>query len=396
MALSTAGKPSTVFILNPLVLDNGYYRTKISFPFPVRVVGNVPRVVMGDWVSFGNLMHSGSEWNPRKFPGLESTAVHIVDRGVRTGVREAVQARMKGDALGLFEGLLWGDTSMLSRLSLEQFRGTGLIHLLAVSGMNIGGVLLLSSILVGGLARIPGVLRAVSSQRLFLASYVMIGIAYLLLAGFPAGLTRAYMMGGMALLGFMSASESRAMQALFVAFFVIVLWSPSVVSEVSFQLSFLSTFAVIVSAGLLRAIQRRIRGVPTGGAMRYLLALSFTSLFVTLTLAPYLTYLFGEAPLGSSVLNLAFIPLTELVLFPLAAVACLSSFVFPPMAALLAWCFDVLAACSLSLMGRLYSVAWVQKSSLILNLSPVHLNLFYGVWLVGSFWLLKKARAWQG
>jgi competence protein ComEC len=286
MALSTAGKPSTVFILNPLVMDNGYYRTKISFPFPVRVVGNAPSVVLGDWVSFGNLMHSGSEWNPRKLPGLESTEVHIVNRGVRTGIREAVQARMKVDTLGLFEGLLWGDTSMLSRLRLEQFRGTGLIHLLAVSGMNIGGVMLLSSLLVGGLARIPGVLRAVSSQRLFLASYVMIGVAYLLLAGFPAGLTRAYMMGGMALLGFMSASESRAMQALFVAFFVIVLWSPSVVSEVSFQLSFLSTCAVIVSAGLLRAIQRRVRGVPNCGAFRYLLALSFTSLFVTLTLAP--------------------------------------------------------------------------------------------------------------
>ena len=58
MALSTAGKPSTVFILNPLVMDNGYYRTKISFPFPVRVVGNAPSVVLGDWVSFGNLMHS--------------------------------------------------------------------------------------------------------------------------------------------------------------------------------------------------------------------------------------------------------------------------------------------------------------------------------------------------
>jgi len=140
--------------------------------------------------------------------------------------------------------------------------------------MNIGGVLLLSSLLVGGLARIPGVLRAVSSQRLFLVSYVMIGIAYLILAGFPASLTRAYIMGGMALLGFMSASESRAMQALFVAFFVIVLGNPSVVSEVSFQLSFLSTCAVIVSAGLLRAIQRRIRVVSTGGAMRYLLALS--------------------------------------------------------------------------------------------------------------------------
>ena len=396
MAFSSADKPSTVLIMNPLVLDNGYCRTKIFLPFPVRVVGNAPRVAMGDWVSFGHLMHSGSGWNSRKLPGLETMAVGIKNRGVRRGIREAVQARMKGDALGLFEGLLWGDTSMLSRLRLEQFRGTGLIHLLAVSGMNIGGVLLLSSLFVGVLARIPGVLGVVSSQTLFLALYAMIGIAYLLLADFPVGLTRAYMMGGMALLGFMSASESRAMQMLSVAFFVIVLGNPSVVSEVSFQLSFLSTCAVIVSAGLWRAIQRRARGVPTGGAKRYLLALAFTSLFVTLTLAPYLIYLFGEAPLGSSVLNLVFIPLTELVLFPLAAVACLSSFVFPPMAALLAWCFNVTAACSLSLMGCLYSLAWVQKSSLILNLSPVHLNLFYGAWLVGSFWLLKKARAWQG
>jgi len=149
-------------------------------------------------------------------------------------------------------------------------------------------------------------------------------------------------------------------------------------------------------SGPVESHPKENRGVPTCGAFRYLLALSFTSLFVTLTLAPYLTYLFGEAPLGSTVLNLAFIPLTELVLFPLAAVVCLFSFVFPPMAALLAWCFDVLAAFSLSLMGRLYSVGWVQKSSLILNLSPVHLNLFYGWWLVGSLWLLKKARAWQG
>ena len=351
---------------------------------------------MGDWVSFGSFMRSGSERNPGRLPVLEATALHIKSMGVRGGVREAVQARMKGDAIGLFEGLLWGDTSMLSRLRLEQFRGTGLVHLLAVSGMNIGGVLLLSSLFVGGLTRIPGALRVVSSQRLFLASYATIGIAYLLLAGFPEGLTRAYTMGGIALLGFMSGSESRAIQALFLAFFVIVLGNPYVVSEVSFQLSFMSTWAVIASTGLWRAIQRRIRGVPTGGPMGYLLALSFTSLFVTLTLAPYLTCLFGEAPLGSSVLNLAFIPLTELVLFPLAAVACLSSFVFPPMAALLAWCFDILASCSLSLMGRVYSLAWVQKSSLILNLSPVHLNLFYGGWLVGSLWLLKRARAWQG
>ena len=394
-ALNGSSTHNAVIVFDPLVFENGVYRIKVASPIPVRIHGNFRKVAMGDWIALDHLKYSGRRWNPMHVPALETQEVYVKYKGVRKEMRERVQSRFKGDALGLYEGLLWGDTSSLSRLRLEQFRGTGLVHLLAVSGMNIVGVLLLSTMMTGALSRIPGVLRVMSSQKILLAAYGLIGIGYLLLAGFPSGLTRAYIMGGMSLVGFMSASELRAMQALFMAFLAIVLWNPSAVSEVSFQLSFLSTYAVIVSASLWRTIQKSILGLRVSGLGNYFLALGITSVFVTAMLAPYLVYLFGEAPLVSSVLNIWFIPLTEVVLFPLAVTACLFSFVFPPIGALLAWFFNIAAACFMGLMGHFYSLAWVQKASLILNLSLVHLNLFYGACLVGSFLLLKKAKAWQ-
>ena len=157
--------------------------------------------------------------------------------GVRAGVRESVA--WAGPAGALVPALVTGDDRALSVEVAEDFRSSGLTHLLAVSGMNL-------TIVLGALL---GLARAVGARgRLLTALAVAGAVGFVLLARPDPSVLRAAAMGLVALAGLTAGDRRRGMRALCVAVLVLILLDPWLARSPGFLLSALATAAILVLA----------------------------------------------------------------------------------------------------------------------------------------------------
>jgi competence protein ComEC len=173
---------------------------------------------------------------------------------LRQGLRDAV-APLPADQRGLLPGLVDGDTSQLDPRLNDDFRTTGLTHLTAVSGTNVGVVLSAALLLcvwlsIGLRWRAP------------LAGAVL--VAFVVLARPQPSVLRAAVMGAIALLALGTGSQRQAFPALSATVLLLILVSPDLASSPGFALSTLATGALLLVAPVWRA--RLARRMPVWAA----------------------------------------------------------------------------------------------------------------------------------
>lgn len=155
---------------------------------------------------------------------------------VRAAVTGSVSERPP-DVRALVPALVHGDDHALTEELAEDFRDTGLTHLLAVSGTNL--TLVVGSVLV--LARATGV--GIRSQ-------VVLGAlgtaAFVVLARPEPSVVRAAAMGLVALLGLGSGGRGRGVRCLAWAVIALVYLDPWLARSVGFCLSTLATAGILV------------------------------------------------------------------------------------------------------------------------------------------------------
>jgi competence protein ComEC len=143
------------------------------------------------------------------------------------------------DRRALVPALVDGDDAELDPALADDFRTTGLTHLLAVSGTNLT--------LVVGFALV--VARWCHVRGRWLYAVGAVGIAgFVLLARAEPSVLRAAAMGSVALLGMGANGADRGMRALGVATIVLLLMDPSLASATGFGLSVLATAGILVLA----------------------------------------------------------------------------------------------------------------------------------------------------
>ncbi len=135
------------------------------------------------------------------------------------------------------KALFLGERSDMDQDFRDLFLNTGTMHILAVSGFNIG---FLSAVLWLLLKPFP-------LHRNLKLSLTLIAVwAYCLLVGWQAPVVRATLMATVFLLGEMMGRKSDGLNALGLAACVILALNPLQLFDVGFQLSFLAVFGLIV------------------------------------------------------------------------------------------------------------------------------------------------------
>ena len=155
--------------------------------------------------------------------------------GVRGGVRDAVA--WAGEPGTLIPALVTGDDAALPSELADDFRTSGLTHLLAVSGTNL--TLVLGAVL--------GIARALGARGRVLSAVGVLGaVGFVLLARPDPSVLRAAAMGLVALAGLTAGDRRRGLRALCVAVLVLVLVDPWLARSAGFLLSALATGAILV------------------------------------------------------------------------------------------------------------------------------------------------------
>ncbi|GGO78711.1 ComEC/Rec2 family competence protein [Nocardioides deserti] len=210
---------------------------------------------------------------------------------VRRSIREAVDHRPPAQA-ALVPALVTGDDQLLDTEVEEDFRTTGLTHLLAVSGTNL--TLVVGFLLL--LARWCGVRGR--------GTYVVgaLGIVGLvLLARTEPSVLRAAVMGSVALLALGVHALQRGFRALGVAVVVLLLVQPGLATSPGFALSVLATAGILVLAPVWR--DAMARWLP-----RWVAEAVAVPLAAQLACTPVVAALSGEVSLVAVAANLVVAP----------------------------------------------------------------------------------------
>jgi competence protein ComEC len=216
---------------------------------------------------------------------IGARAEAALDRGAPA--REAALAR----------GFVLGEEDGIDARTTEDFRRSGLSHLLAVSGQNVALLALLAMPVLAALG-LP--LRA---RLVWVLGLIAV---YVPLAGAGPSIARAAIMGALSVLATLAGRRASRLYALAVAAVVLLALEPRIGADVGWQLSFAAVLGILLLAGSLReAITGRI---GDGGWRRTLAEGAAMTIAATLATAPLIAFHFEAISTMTLPANLLALP----------------------------------------------------------------------------------------
>jgi competence protein ComEC len=197
----------------------------------------------------------------------------------------------------LARGFVLGEDEGIDAATREDFRRSGLSHLLAVSGENVTLLALLAMPLLGFLG-IP-----LRERLLWLLGLIAL---YVPLAGSGPSIQRAGVMGAVGLLATLEGRRASRLYALALALGVTLAIDPGVAGDVGWQLSFAAVLGILVLARPLRDwLAGRIGRGGWRGALGEGLAVTVAA---TLATAPLIAYHFETVSTTTLLANVLALP----------------------------------------------------------------------------------------
>lgn len=174
--------------------------------------------------------------------------------GVRARTERALTARVPAEQGALARGMVLGQDGALTEDVREDFRATGLAHLVAASGANV--ILLATLVLALGAAAGLGL-----TVRLWVA--IVLVVAYVPLAGAGPSIQRAAVMGAAGLVAALAGRPASRWYALLLAAALTLAWNPHAAADPGWQLSFAAVLSLLALVPKLRT-RLSAAGVPRG------------------------------------------------------------------------------------------------------------------------------------
>ena len=228
---------------------------------------------------------------PFRIVGRRGGIGGVADR-LRASIASALARGTTGERRALLEGVVLGDETELDAGLQDDFKASGLYHLLAVSGQNVAFIV--AGVL--GLAWLLGV------PRLAAEAVALMSIAtYTLAVGWQPSVVRAAVAGGLASLAWLASRPRDRWHFMAVGALVLLTWTPMTLLDPGFQLSFAAVAAIFVGVPWLDTRLERLPGpVALPRAVRLSLAISIACGVAT---APILWLDFQRVPVWSVLAN---------------------------------------------------------------------------------------------
>lgn len=157
----------------------------------------------------------------------------------RAYCQEIIRKYLPKESIGVAESLLIGDKTNLGIEERNSFAVAGAMHLLAVSGLHVGIVLLLLTKLFQ-LAS-----KWISWKRATIISLALLWF-YAFLTGASPSVIRALIMFTMLSVGQLLGRNHSSMNALFFSAFILLLYNPLYILDIGFQLSYLAMLGIFL------------------------------------------------------------------------------------------------------------------------------------------------------
>lgn len=206
--------------------------------------------------------------------------------------------------VGILEGMIIGDTSYVSDEVKNNFRDSGISHLLAVSGSNVAYILILCKF---AFEKIFG--RNVSN---FLT--ILFIVLFSMLSGMSASVVRAAIMAIVIILSEFLIQKPNTYASISFSALLILLYNPITIYDVGFVLSFSGTIGIVIfNKKISELLESKIK-IDKDKIIGKIIAVFIETLSVTLSaqiaVTPITLYYFNTFSCVSILANLIIVPAT--------------------------------------------------------------------------------------
>lgn len=209
-------------------------------------------------------------------------------------------AGLDNEALSISSALLLGQKTGLAKETRKKYAQVGASHLLALSGMHLG--------IIYGILYMLFIRRIRYSEwKWFWLPPILLTIwGYAFIAGMPISLVRASIMFSLATIATFAQNDTPPLHILALSALTILLFRPSALFEISFQLSFLAVFFIIILYQPLREVLK---------LRHFITDTLILSVVAQLGTAPLTIYYFHNLPLIGAFISVLLIPLTTIIIY---------------------------------------------------------------------------------
>jgi competence protein ComEC len=224
------------------------------------------------------------------------------------------------DELQVVNALILGQQQNISKEILKDYQYAGAIHILSVSGLHVGFILLFITFLLKPLPKN----KTGNTIRLFTIIISLWGFA--ILAGLSPSVVRSVTMFTFVAVGMYLKRNTNIFHTLLVSIFLILFFQPSFLFDVGFQLSYLSLFFILWLQPLISNLW-----LPKNKIATYFWDILTVSFAAQIGAFPLSIYYFHQFPGLFFITNLIIIPFLILIMGLGVLVMVMSTFDFVPM-----------------------------------------------------------------
>ena len=207
------------------------------------------------------------------------------------------------DEYAIVNALLLGQRQDISKELIRNYAKAGAIHILAVSGLHVGILLLILTVLFRPLEQLK------NGKLIKMILIILLLWMFAFIAGLSASVVRAVTMFSFVAIGSYFGKKQTVFYALIASLFFLLLFNPMFLFDVGFQLSYLAVFGIVWVQPKLYALWK-----PSFFIFDKLWQLFTVSIAAQVGILPLSLYYFHQFPGLFILSNLVIIPFLGIIL----------------------------------------------------------------------------------
>jgi competence protein ComEC len=234
--------------------------------------------------------------------GLWLVATALKLRGRSLDILES--NNVHGDEFAVVSALLLGCSDYLDADQIRDYSGSGVMHILSVSGLHVGIIYVFFNFLLAFMDK-------KRSLKIFKAFLLILMIwFYALITGLSPSVLRASAMFTAIVIGSIINRNAHIYNTLAASAFVLLVYDPYFITSVGFQLSYIAVAGIV---WLYRPLNHLYS--PRNILLRYAWQTTAVSIAATVATLPLTIYYFRQFPNLFILANLVAIPLSTLIIY---------------------------------------------------------------------------------
>ncbi|MDR0822433.1 MAG: ComEC family competence protein, partial [Endomicrobium sp.] len=317
------------------------YGDEIALDGYVNLPNTAPFPLLFDYQKYLSRENIHTMFRADSFEFIKSSPNPIMKAAlfIRNDIVKTIDQYFKPAYGAILKPLIIGDKSSIQKEIREAFVDAGLMHILVVSGLNVG--------FVGGLFLIIFKALGLPLRKVFLLTIPAIFL-YVLITGANPPVLRAGIMFSVVLLSLALDREPLIYNSLALSALLILIFSPQQLFTASFQMYYLATIGIVYFYPKISALFKSVKNPY----LKALISVFCVTADAQIFMYPISAYYFGKISAISLLSNMLVVPLIGIIT-TLGFVFYFASFISSFLAMLLSYCLSFMLAIILFLVNFL-------------------------------------------